>query len=118
MCARGTHNDWSQYPATTRSVKADRGAATGRAIRADLPGRFGLWRADFFPHGARCLDHTTVRREHNESVETPSEPSVMGHREDRPLEGGETFFEGLGREQIQVVGRLVEQQQRRTGQLE
>ena len=42
----------------------------------------------------------------------------MGHREDRALEGGQTLLERLRGLDVEVVGRLVEQEERRPGQLE
>jgi hypothetical protein len=42
----------------------------------------------------------------------------VGHREHRALERLESLLEGLGRLDVEVVGGLVEQQQRRPGQLE
>ena len=42
----------------------------------------------------------------------------MGHREDRAVEGVEGLLQRLGRDEVEVVGRLVEEQQGRARQLE
>ena len=42
----------------------------------------------------------------------------MRHRQDGALEGVETGLQGLGRLHVEVVGRLVEQEQRGAGELE
>ena len=42
----------------------------------------------------------------------------MGDREHRALVGLQALLQRLGAGQVEVVGRLVEQQQRGTGQLE
>ena len=52
-----------------------------------------------------------VGAEDEEAVEAAGEPAVVGDREDGALEGVEAVLERLGRLQVEVVGRLVEQQQ-------
>jgi hypothetical protein len=42
----------------------------------------------------------------------------VGDGDDGSVEGVEAILQGLGGVEVQVVGRLVEQQQRRSGQLE
>src|SRR5947208_3001704 len=48
----------------------------------------------------------------------PGEPAVVRDREHRALVGLQPLLQRLGAGQVQVVRRLVEQQQRRAGQLE
>ena len=59
-----------------------------------------------------------VGAEHEEPVEPAGEPPVVGHRDDRAVERRQPLLQRLGRDQVEVVGRLVEQQQGRAGQLE
>ena len=59
-----------------------------------------------------------VVAEHHEAVEAAQEPAVVGDRHDGAVELGEPVFERLGRHEVEVVGRLVEEQQCRPGQLE
>src|SRR5690606_19318779 len=63
-----------------------------------LPGRF--WR----------LDDGPVRPHLEEAVEGPGEPAVMGDCDHRPLEGGERRLQRLGRVQVEVIGRFIQQQ--------
>ena len=70
------------------------------------------------PHRPGRLAHAAVRAEHEEAVERPREPPVVRHGEHRALETRERVLERLGRDEVEVVGRLVEQQQRRARQLE
>src|SRR3954447_16494881 len=81
---------------------------TGRAGRdsADVPHRFGR------------LDHLMITLEDHETVERLGEPAVVGDRDDRTLELGQALLERFGAGQVQVVGRLVEQQQGGAGQLQ
>ena len=48
----------------------------------------------------------------------PGEPAVVGHREHRAVEGLQRLLQRLGRQHVEVVGRLVQQQQGRAGQLQ
>ena len=64
------------------------------------------------------LADVAVGREDQEPLERPCEPAVVGHREHRALVGLQALLQRLGARQVEVVGRLVEQQQRRAGQLE
>jgi hypothetical protein len=59
-----------------------------------------------------------ILSKHEETIEVASEPSVVGDRHDGAVEGVEAGLEGLGGLDVEVVGRLVEQQQRGAGQLE
>ena len=68
--------------------------------------------------GSVGLVDRAVRAVDQEPVEAAGEPAVVGHREHRALEGLEPLLQRLGRLHVEVVGRLVEQQQRRAGQLE
>ncbi len=56
--------------------------------------------------------------EDDEPVEAAEEPPIVGHRDHRAVELGETVLERLGRHEVEVVGRLVEQEQRRAADLE
>ena len=70
------------------------------------------------PHGFVGLVHAPVGTEDEESVEGAGEPPVVRDRDDGSLERGEALLERLGGVQVEVVRRLVEQQQRRPGQFE
>jgi hypothetical protein len=74
--------------------------------------------APFIPDRLVCLVHETILSKHEETIEVASEPSVVGDRHDGAVEGVEAGLEGLGGLDVEVVGRLVEQQQRGAGQLE
>ena len=56
--------------------------------------------------------------EHDVAVEAAEEPAVVGDGDDRSLELGEALLERFGRDEIEVVGRLVEQQQGCAAQFE
>ena len=77
-----------------------------RRHRRSVPGGFG------------GLADVAVRGEDEEPLERPGEPPVMRDREHRALVGLQALLQRLGAGQVQVVGRLVEEQQRRAGQLE
>ena len=64
------------------------------------------------------LADVAVRCEDQEPLERPGEPAVVGDREHRALVGLQALLQGLGARQVEVVRRLVEQQQRGAGQLE
>ena len=55
--------------------------ATG--VRRDLPAG---------PHRSVRLDDPTIRRKYEESVQRRGEPAVVGHCNDRPIEGIQTNF--------------------------
>ena len=56
--------------------------------------------------------------EGDETIEAVQEPSVVGHANDGALEHVEAGFERLGRRNVEIVGRLVEQQEIGTVDLE
>ena len=70
------------------------------------------------PDRAVGLVDAAVRAVDQEPVEAAGEPPVVRHRDHRALEGLQAGLERLGALDVEVVGRLVEQQQRRAGQLE
>ena len=70
------------------------------------------------PHRTVGLVDLAVGAVDEEPVEPAREPAVVGHREHGSLERLEPLLERLGGLHVQVVGRLVEQQQGRSGQLE
>src|SRR5918996_1089981 len=59
------------------------------------------------------VHHSPVLVKHEEAVEQQHEPAVVGHRDDRALVVEQALLERVGRLDVQVVGWLVEQQQRR-----
>ena len=59
------------------------------------------------------VGHGAVVVEHDEAVEAAQEPAVVGDGDDGALELGEAGLQRLRRDEVEVVGRLVEQQQRR-----
>ena len=65
----------------------------------------------------RLID-AAVGAEDQEPVEAAREPPVVSDGEHRPFERIESLFQCLGRFQVEIVGRLVKQQQRRAAQLE
>ena len=68
--------------------------------------------------GCGGLDHLAIAAEQHETVERPGEPAVVGHRDDGAVEALQPLLQRLGAGQVQVVRRLVEQQQGRPGQLQ
>jgi hypothetical protein len=60
----------------------------------------------------------TVVVEDQEPVKGTGEPAVVGDGQDRALEFGESFFQRLRADQVQVVGWLIQQQQGRPTQLQ
>ena len=82
-------------------------------------GRPGRWGSPDVPDRLRGLDHLAVAAEQHEPVERPGEPPVVGDRDHRPVERRSAPPRSASaRGQVEVVGRLVEQQQRRPGQLQ
>ncbi len=65
-----------------------------------------------------ALDDPAVGREDEEPVQPSREPPVVRHGEHRALERLERVLQRLRRVQVEVVGRLVEEEQGRPGQLE
>ncbi len=59
-----------------------------------------------------------VAVEDQELFERPEEPAIVADGDHGPFECRQTGFEGLGGSNIEVVGRLVEQQQRCSAELE
>ena len=96
----------------------DRRLRAGAASRAVVRRSAGPPHPAGVPHRLGRLDDLAVGAEHEEPVEPAREPAVVGHREHRALERGEPGLQRLGRVQVEVVGRLVEQQQRRAAELE
>ena len=86
-----------------------------RAARLDVLAAIA---AQLAPDWLGGLADVAVGREDQEPLERPCEPAVVGHREHRALVGLQALLQRLGARQVEVVGRLVEQQQRRAGQLE
>src|SRR5699024_7088418 len=62
--------------------------------------------------------HPAVGAEHEEAVEAAREPAVVGDRDHGALETRKTLLERLRRYEVEVVGGLVEEQQRGTGEFE
>jgi hypothetical protein len=67
------------------------------------------------PDRLRRLVDRTVRTEDEEPVERPRQPPIVGDRDHRALVAGESLLQRLGAGQIEVVGRLVEQQRGGSG---
>ena len=63
----------------------------------------------FVPDRLIRLVHRTVRTEDQKAVEASGEPAVVGDRDHGALEGVQARLQCLGRLQVEVVGRLVEQ---------
>ena len=70
------------------------------------------------PRPGRRTRRRAVGAVHQEPVEAAGEPAVVGDGEDGALERLEAVLERLGGLHVEVVGGLVEQQQRRAGELE
>jgi 2-polyprenyl-6-methoxyphenol hydroxylase-like FAD-dependent oxidoreductase len=70
------------------------------------------------PGGLGGLADVAVGREDQETVEGPGEPAVVGDREHGALVELQALLQRLGARQVEVVGRLVEQQQRRAGEFQ
>ena len=96
------------------------GHFTGRpAVRrvvtwsAALPNQRVALHPPLVPHRTVGLVDRAVRAVHQEPVEAAGEPAVVGHRDHGAVEGLQALLQRLGRLHVEVVGRLVEQQQRR-----
>src|SRR5689334_14635721 len=81
--------------------------------------------AQVFPHFTELrpnwlvhFGHPAVRTEVQEPVERLGEPPVVRDRDDCALEVVQRVLQRFRRREVEVVGRLVEQQQRGTGQLQ
>lgn len=59
-----------------------------------------------------------IRSEHEEPVEPAREPTIVGDRDDGPGKLCDALLERVRRMEVEVVGRLVEQQHRRAGEFE
>src|SRR4029453_19149750 len=57
------------------------------------------------------LIKATVCAEDQKPAETAREPPVVGHSHDRALEGIQAQLQRLGGLQVEIVGRLVKEQQ-------
>src|SRR6516164_6322563 len=88
-------------PSTSWSEKFPGACLTGSPDPCLVPYRLG------------GLADLAVGAEDQEPVEGAREPAIVGDREDRALVGLKAGLQRLGRLQVQVVGRLVEQQRRR-----
>ena len=91
----------ASWPAR-RAARLDVLAAIAAELRRgrSVPGRLG------------GLADVAVRGEDQEPLERPGEPAVVGDREHRALIGLQALLQRLGARQVEVVRRLVEQQQR------
>jgi hypothetical protein len=96
--------------------------AIERVKRDAIP---GPWRtspstvhATFVPYRFSRLVDPAVFAEDQVPVEAAGEPAVVSDGENRALERLQTRLEGLGRLDVEIVGRLVEQQQRGAGELQ
>ena len=72
----------------------------------------------FVPHGLWGFVDAAVGTEHHEPVEGAGEPAVVRHRQDGAFEVVDGPLERLRRVQVQVVRRLVEQEERGAGELQ
>src|SRR5688500_6421680 len=116
VAARAPPNWTDTIPPSTSS-----GAGTTsdpRDTTATLGGSAGTAYAALVPHGAVGLVDRPVGAVDQEAVEAAREPAVVGDREHGALEPREALFQRLRRLHVQVVGRLVEQQQGGAGQLQ
>ena len=68
--------------------------------------------------GASDSETAPSGAEHEEPIERPREPAVVRDGEHGALEAVQRLLERFGRDEVEVVGRLVQQQQRRARQLE
>src|SRR4051794_28693155 len=107
-------------PSASRSTSRRRSVPTGtdrrsRPVQIPLPDAL---HPRLVEDGLGGLVDPAVGAEDHEPVEGPGEPAVVGDGENGALERGERLLQGLGREDVEVVGRLVEQEERRAGELE
>ena len=70
------------------------------------------------PAGFSGLDHAAIGLEDQVPVEAPREPAIVGDGEDGAGVPGKAVLQRLRRDDVEVVGRLVQQQQRGAGQLQ
>jgi len=75
-------------------------------------------KSGLIPDGAVGLAHPPVGTQYEKAVEATSEPTIMRHGNHRALKRLQRSLQGVGRVQIEVVGRLIKQKQRRSGKLE
>src|SRR5215470_12401883 len=78
----------------------------------------GPGNASLVPDRAVRLVDVPVRAEHQEPVERACEPAVVGDRQHGALERLQPRLQRLRAGQVEVVGWLVEQEERRSGQLQ
>src|SRR5712664_2887399 len=69
------------------------------------------------PHRLGSLVYLARLAEHEEPVERLGEPAVVRDRKDGSRVAFQTLLQGLRTREVEIVGWLVEQQQRRPGQL-
>src|SRR3546814_3977831 len=62
----------------------------------------------------QVLAHAGVAVEHQEAVEAPQEPAVVADDHDGPDVRLKRLLERFGRREVEVVGRLVEQDRKST----
>src|SRR5262249_8537213 len=70
------------------------------------------------PDRLGCLVYLTRLPEHDEPVARPRAPAVLGHSPNGPRIAFQPLLQRLGAGEVQIIGRLVEQKQRRPGKLE
>jgi hypothetical protein len=70
------------------------------------------------PHRCHRLIDAAVGTEDQEPVEAAREPAVVGGRDHGALEEIEAMLQRLGGLDVEIVGRLVEQQQGRAAQFQ
>src|SRR5262245_60074559 len=63
------------------------------------------------PYGFVGFVHVAIRPEHQETVEVGGEPPVVRDRDDGAVEGVQALLERLGAGEVEVVRRLVQEQQ-------
>src|SRR6476646_5722797 len=113
---------------TSRSIPPSpptTGCASGRKSSPGCPGcstrgepSAGALDPGLVEYRRRRLVDPPVGAEDEEAVEGPREPPVVGHRQDGAVERRERLLQRLGGEHVEVVGGLVEQQQRRPRELQ
>jgi hypothetical protein len=72
----------------------------------------------FIPYWLGGLTDHAVGTEDEEAVEGAGKPAVVGNREHGSLVGLQAVLEGLGRLQVKVIRRLIEQKGGRSLQFE
>ena len=58
-----------------------------------------------------CYDRPVAQLDHSGQLHPVEQLAIVGHEDDRALEGGERLLELLDRRQVEVVGGLVEHEQ-------